>query len=70
MECIGAAGVSDARRRVGVAPGAGAAAPGRRDRAAGVRAGAGGHRSQPSDAVSRLVPQQARIHGHFCRLFG
>lgn len=46
-----------------------AAAAGRRFGPAGVRAGVGGHRTQSSDAVSRLVPRQTRIPGHVCRVF-
>lgn len=48
---------SDSRRRAADALLAAAATPGRGHGAAGVRAGAGGRRSQSSDAVSRLVPQ-------------
>lgn len=46
-----------------------AAAAGRRFGPAGLRPGAGGHRTQSSDAVSRSVPQQTPVPGHFCRVF-
>lgn len=62
--------VSGCSNRIGVVVVADVAAAGRWDRPAGVCAGVGGYRSQPSDAVSRLVPQQTRIYGYFCRVFG
>lgn len=39
-----------------------ASLPGRPARALRVRPGAGGHRAQSADAVSRRVPGQARLH--------
>ena len=61
--------LSDCRRRAVVAVVAEAAAAGRGHGAAGVRVGVGGRRSQSSDAVSRLVPQQTRISRHLCWVF-
>ncbi len=52
-----AGGVSGCYKRATVAVVAEVAAAGRLHRPAGVCAGAGGYWSQPSDAVSRLVPQ-------------
>lgn len=67
FEC---SGVSGCCHRSAVAVVAGVAAAGRRDRPAGVCTGARGYRSQPSDAVSRLVPRQTRICCDVCRFFG
>ena len=54
-------GVSDSCNRASVAVVVEVTAAGRRVRPAGVCAGTGGHRSQSSDAVSRLVPQQTPL---------
>lgn len=52
-----ARGVSGDRCRAAAAVGPQPAAAGRGDLPAGLRAGAGGHRAQSSDAVSRFIPE-------------
>lgn len=57
LGCEVARGVSGGRCRAAAAVGPQPTAAGRRDLPAGLCAGAGGHRAQSSDAVSRFIPE-------------